>query len=147
MFSSRAFSYLDLSCRLLLAGVFIFAGIPKILDPETFALTINAYGMLPEQLVYPVAIFLPYFEVLVAVGLLMNKRIALWATLVLLIFFIIVLGYAMYLGLDIDCGCFGADDPEAKAFSSIRTAFWRDILFLCVLSFPFWQCYSNKSCI
>ena len=59
---------------------------------------------------------------MVALGLFFNRRWAkVWAA-VLLILFIAVLGYGIWLGLDIDCGCFGPGDPEHDAFSGLRTA-------------------------
>jgi len=44
----------------------------------------------------------------------------------LLVFFLLLLGYALWLGLDVDCGCFGSQDPEGFAYAGIRPAFYRD---------------------
>ena len=55
--------------RWLLGGVFIYAGSTKLLEPETFAVLIEAYGVLPEILLMPVAVALPALEVTAGIGL------------------------------------------------------------------------------
>lgn len=130
--------YIDTACRWILAIVFLLAGVPKIFHPLTFATAIEAYGMLPDVLILPVAIALPFFEVIIAVALLLNLKQGLWGALGLLIGFIIILSYALYLGLDIDCGCFGPEDVEAHAFSNIRVAIARDVVFVLLAVVPLW---------
>lgn len=129
---------LDVVCRFALALVFFVAGVPKLLDPEQFAVSINAYGMLPEPFVFPVALFLSFSEVVIAVGLLFGRSCFLWASLGLLFAFIAILSYAIFLGLDIDCGCFGPEDPESQAFAGIRTALMRDVVFVILAVIPLW---------
>jgi uncharacterized membrane protein YphA (DoxX/SURF4 family) len=46
-------------CRWTLGGIFIYAGSTKLLEPEIFAVLIEAYGIVPERLLMPVAIGLP----------------------------------------------------------------------------------------
>lgn len=149
MVSVKQYLSLDLFCRLALALVFFIAGVPKLLDPEQFAVSINAYGMLPEPFVFPVALFLSFSEVVIAVGLLFGRSCFLWASLALLLAFIAVLSYAIFLGLDIDCGCFGPEDPEAQAFAGIRTALMRDLIFVLLAVLPLWlrRSKANKALI
>ena len=40
--------------------------------------------------------------------------------------FMAILGYGISMGLDVDCGCFGPEDPESKAFHGLRAALYRD---------------------
>jgi hypothetical protein len=47
---------------------------------------------------------------------------------VLMAIFIAVLGYGLWMGLDVDCGCFGPEDPEGKAYAGIRPALYRDFV-------------------
>ena len=47
-----------------------------------------------------------------------------------------MLSYAIFLGLDIDCGCFGLEDSEAQAFAGIRVALMRDLLFVVFAVIP-----------
>ena len=60
--------------RIGLALSFLTAGIIKILDPMTFAVTIDAFGILPGPLVLPVAVFLPVVEIIGAVALIFDIR-------------------------------------------------------------------------
>jgi hypothetical protein len=66
-------------------------------------------------------------EVVAGFGLLLDLRGSLAVLGGLVGLFLLVLGYAMALGLDVDCGCFGPEDPEGAAFGSIRPAFVRDL--------------------
>lgn len=123
--------------RLIIAVPFFYAGITKLFDPKSFAVVIDGYGLLPEFLVLPVAIALPALEIIAAAGLLFNIRICLYAVAVLLVFFIGVLAYGIRLGLDVDCGCFGPDDPE-QAYHGLRGALFRDIGLLVPILYLFW---------
>jgi uncharacterized membrane protein YphA (DoxX/SURF4 family) len=44
--------------RWILGAVFIYAGSIKLLAPKTFAVLIEAYGIVPESLLLPVSITL-----------------------------------------------------------------------------------------
>lgn len=116
--------------RVGLALAFLLAGIIKILDPMTFAVTINAFGILPGQLVLPVAFILPVLEIMGAVALIFDIRGSLGLITAMILMFIAVLGYGLHMGLDIDCGCYGPGDPEGEAFSGIRDALGRDLIML-----------------
>jgi hypothetical protein len=116
--------------RIGLAMSFLAAGIVKILDPMTFAVTINAFGILPGPLVLPVAFLLPVLEIIGAVALIFDIRGSLALITLMILMFIVVLGYGLHMGLDIDCGCYGPEDPEGEAFAGIRSALWRDLVML-----------------
>ena len=116
--------------RWILAVVFLYSGGTKLLDPQSFAVIIDAFGLVPETLIEPIAIGLPLLEITVALGLLFDIRGALAVTTALIVLFMAILVYAVYMGLDIDCGCFGPDDPEAKAFHGLRLALCRDAVIM-----------------
>ena len=51
--------------------------------------------------------------------------------------------------LDIDCGCFGPNDPEAVAFHDLRGAFYRDLLLMLLIAYLYlWRFanHPNKVC-
>jgi uncharacterized membrane protein YphA (DoxX/SURF4 family) len=123
--------------RYFFAAVFLFSGFSKLADPRAFAVLIEAYGLIPEGLVMAVAIALPVFEIIVALGLIFDVRGSLAAVSGLLVLFLMVLGYGIHLGLDIDCGCFGPSDPEARAYSGLRSAFYRDLVMMAGVFFLF----------
>lgn len=112
------------------ALVYLVAGIQKLIDPKTFVVLIDSYGLVWESLLLPIAILLPLCEIVSAIGLIFRKR---WAIAViggLTLMFIAVLSYGIWLGLDVDCGCFGAGDPEHKAYSSLHSALIKDLVLL-----------------
>ncbi len=131
-------STLYLAIRILLGLLFLIAGGTKIIDPHTFAATIDAFGMLPSGLAFPLALILPPLEILAGVGLILDVRGSLATVTVLLVGFIMVLAYAISLGLDIDCGCYGPGDPEAEIFSSLWTSLYRDLAMAAGSVFLYW---------
>lgn len=119
----------------------VLAGVPKLLAPDDFAEVVGAYGLVPDMLVFPAAVVLPLAELLAAFLLIRGKRSGLWLAAALMLLFITVLSYGIWLGLDIDCGCFGPEDIEHKAFSGLRTALARDMLLCLPLLYCFWYTY------
>jgi len=116
--------------RWLLGIVFIFAGSSKLIDPQSFAVLIDSYGIVPGSLIMPVAVGLPFLEVVAAVGLMFDVRGSLSVIGALLIVFAAILGYGIRMGLDVDCGCFGPEDPESRAYHGLRAALYRDAALL-----------------
>ncbi|WP_186441107.1 MauE/DoxX family redox-associated membrane protein [Desulfamplus magnetovallimortis] len=116
--------------RWILGIIFIYAGGTKLIEPEVFAVLIDAYGIVPEQIVYFVAVALSAIEVLAGLGLMFDIRGSLEIIFGLTLLFLIILGYGIHMGLDVDCGCFGPEDPESRAFHGLKQAFFRDIIML-----------------
>jgi uncharacterized membrane protein len=135
---------LDLILRLVLSAIFLVSGVAKLIEPQSFAVIIEAYGFVPELLVLPVALALPGLEILAAVGLLMGQRGSLELMTVLILIFMAVLAYGIYLGLDVDCGCFGPEDPEAEAFHGLRRALYRDMAMMLGVLFIHTRRYLTK---
>lgn len=103
-------------CALILAAIFIYAGILKILRPDLLMTDILSYDILPYRLAYFASYFMPAFEVVLGVCVLwprFRKESALLIFL-LLIAFIAALISAWVRGLDISCGCFGASEIKAN---------------------------------
>lgn len=137
--------WLDRAARWLVAVVFMYAGLPKIADPVLFSKIIEAYDLLPESFLLPAAVLLPAAELMAAILLLGGRREGLWLAAAMLLLFIAVLSYAIYSSLDIDCGCFGPEDPEHLAFSGLRTALLRDLLFCVPVLYSFWYHHKNTT--
>jgi putative oxidoreductase len=103
--------------RVLLGGLFVFAGATKLYDPAAFASELQRYQAAPWTIGALLAIYLPWLEVS-AGAFLLSRRIESGALLVitlLLFIFTAALASAMLRGLDIDCGCFG------KTFAATAT--------------------------
>ena len=120
---------LALLCRALLGGVFLWAGVTKALDPAAFGLEIARYRILPHEAINVVALTLPWLELVAAVALLLGlyARAAALLCGAMMVVFIAALGSALSRGLDISCGCFGAQ-PGAARISGLTLA--RDLLWL-----------------
>lgn len=121
-------------CRLTLAGLFLWAGWLKALDPGAFAAQVAAYQLLPYAWNYLVAATLPYGELLAGALLLANCRVRPAALLLggLTVIFMGALGSLLLRGLEIDCGCFGS-----AAGSSAWAALARDAGILLLAHFTF----------
>jgi putative oxidoreductase len=97
-------------CRGIIAAVFLWAAVPKLIDPGSFAADIQNYRLVPDALVSYVALFVPVFELVLALGLLWpryQRGAALLATLMLVVFSG-AMAQARMRGIDLSCGCFGA---------------------------------------
>jgi uncharacterized membrane protein YphA (DoxX/SURF4 family) len=100
----------------LIAALFIFAGINKILNPANFAHNIDNYRLLPYLLVTLMAIILPWLEILCGIFLIVGKwqKGASLTLLVLIFMFLIAIGSAIARKLDITCGCFSTSREGTK---------------------------------
>jgi uncharacterized membrane protein YphA (DoxX/SURF4 family) len=95
--------------RLALAGVWAWAGLAKMADPDAATRAVRAYELFPELLVKPIAWGLPFVELALALLLVLGLacRPGAWVSAVLFLAFIAMIGSAWARGLSIDCGCFG----------------------------------------
>jgi uncharacterized membrane protein YphA (DoxX/SURF4 family) len=101
--------------RVVLGGLFVYAGIVKVLDPLDFAQDIRNYRLVGQALSFAAAIFLPWLEILAGAFLIAGvwRRGAALVISGLLVFFIVLTVVTMVRGLDVDCGCFGALSRKA----------------------------------
>lgn len=101
-------------CRLFIAGLFIYAGAIKVIDPLTFAKQINAYQILPDHLINYAAIMLPWIELYAGFAMLLPVRhLRTAGTLLCLGMLLIFVGAQISVldrGLVIECGCFGKSE-------------------------------------
>jgi uncharacterized membrane protein YphA (DoxX/SURF4 family) len=102
-------SVLNLVCRFGAGVIFLWAGLSKAFDLQSTVLAVDAYDVLPEALVRPVAAALPWIEIVLGVFLILGLfvRFAGIGVAVLTTVFIVGLAQAKARGLQIDCGCFG----------------------------------------
>ena len=112
--------------RLILGGLFIYAGVLKLADPNGFAMTINLYGLVSWRMANILAYVIPTIEVISGLGLILDLRGALATVVAQLLGFMCILLYALHLGLDADCGCFGT--PRSTEYDPVGPleAFMRD---------------------
>ncbi len=105
--------------RLVVAGVFVWAGVQKARSPQLFALDLEAYRLLPAAVILPIAYYLPWLEIATGLSLLVPalRRAAIGLAIVLLVIFTLMLSIAWMRGLSINCGCFGAAGGAATDFA------------------------------
>lgn len=107
--------YVSLVSRLILGGVFLYAGASKVLEPGALAASVRSYELgLPEWFVTFSAHALPLAEVLLGLYLMVGlfPRASAWAANVLLLVFVAAILQGALRGLQIDCGCFGAGSGD-----------------------------------
>jgi putative oxidoreductase len=94
---------------LIVAGIFIYAGAIKALDPVQFANDIDNYKILPWPISVALAFYLPWLEIFCGVALVVRLlyRGALSILTALILVFTLATIAAKVRGLDITCGCFG----------------------------------------
>ena len=101
-------AYIQLGVRLLIVLLFIVACLPKIMTPQDFALVLFRYHLLPDNLINPSALLLPWMEGIAALALLLpgwRRAGTLWLVGMLLVT-TAAIAISLARGLDIDCGCF-----------------------------------------
>ena len=101
--------YIFLTFRLLIGGIFLWAGVEKILSPFDFSVAIYNYRLFPGPVIGIAAAMIPWVEALAGLCLLVgfNTKGASAITSILLLTFVGLIIISAIRGLDIDCGCFG----------------------------------------
>lgn len=95
--------------RLVIAGIFIYAGAVKAMDPLKFATQIRAYELTGFAFGGVLAVWLPWLELFCGLALLANRMVrgALFWVMVMMAVFTATQVSAWVRGLNLDCGCFG----------------------------------------
>jgi putative oxidoreductase len=93
----------------IVAGIFIYAGVLKVLDPVQFANDIDNYKILPWPISVALAFYLPWLEIFCGLALVVRflYRGALSILTASIVVFTLATVAAKVRGLDITCGCFG----------------------------------------
>jgi putative oxidoreductase len=125
--------------RIAMGLLFIYSGLFKVLDPESFGNVISLYDISPEILVPYAAIIFSFIELLIGLLLLFGFKIkaSSFLSIILMIFWIIIISISVFRGKSFDCGCF-----ELKQFGIAEEIglpiVFRDIVFLCILLLIFY---------
>lgn len=117
--------------RLVLGGIFVYAGFSKLLMPNYahlwpmpflrmsvsmnlmgFGQQVESYKLISAEASQTVAHVLPFVEILLGLLLLLGWGLRIWATAitVIMVGFLSLVTRAYLLHMDINCGCFGT--PE-----------------------------------
>jgi uncharacterized membrane protein YphA (DoxX/SURF4 family) len=133
----RVLGWLGFGTRLVIGGVWIYAGAVKLPDPAQSVEAVRAYQLLPGDTASTVGQLLPVIEVVVGVCLVLGLFTRAFAVLSASLFVLFIAGVASVWirGIDIDCGCFGGGGYDPDASSAYPWEIARDIglLLLSVL--------------
>jgi uncharacterized membrane protein YphA (DoxX/SURF4 family) len=112
---------LVLVLRIALGLVFVVAGGLKIGHADVFAGQIAGFELLPQALIAPLALLLPFVEVLVGAYLIVGlfTRAAAIAAAVMLAVFDTAIAWAVVHGLHASCGCFGPSDQTTTSWGEV----------------------------
>ena len=141
--SSRVFRAVVLALRVALGAVFVYAAWTKLRQPwELFAMSIDAYKVLPYGAVLVVARTLPWAELAIGLALMAGRwlRVSTAAASLLLLGFFVLMVRTYAKGMQIDCGCFGLGDPISP-----RTLL-RDGSLLAGYLFLTWTAFRGRRC-
>jgi len=109
--------------RLVVAAVFVWAGVGKLLDPTSFAEDISNYQAFPHWTWNLAAVVVPVTEIIGALAVLIGYKRRAGAIVLgsLTLAFIGLIASVIIRGIDLSCGCFG----ESSADSSVG---WFELL-------------------
>lgn len=145
---NRALTILVWTIRFALGAVFIYAAYIKLREPwMLFAMSIDAYQVLPQWAVLTVARTLPWFELLLGLALLTGRlpRISSVAASALLAVFFGLMVRAYARGETIDCGCFGPGEAISPLTLLRDGSLLGGALFLGAMAFFRRKRYANAS--
>jgi uncharacterized membrane protein YphA (DoxX/SURF4 family) len=120
--------WMVLVLRVAIGAIFVVAGASKVGQPALFAAQIAGFQLLPEPVIAPLAVMLPYWEILLG-GLLIAglfTRIAGWVAVILLAAFDVAIASAVMRGMSVSCGCFGPNDATVTTWTEVA----RDAVFV-----------------
>ncbi|WP_375425187.1 MauE/DoxX family redox-associated membrane protein [uncultured Friedmanniella sp.] len=120
--------WVSTAARLVLAGVFVVAGVTKAVDPLGSVAAVRAYRLLPAALETPVGWGLPFLEIVLGLllGVGVGTRLTAGVAGVLLVGFLGGVASAAARGLSIDCGCFGGGGAVAAGQTHYTGEILRD---------------------
>ena len=120
--------FVNTAIRVVIGGIFIYAGVVKMMDPWAFATAITSFHILPLVLLTPATLTLPALELITGFLWVLNRAAVSAATTIfgLCALFVVALGTAILRGLPLNCGCFGA--PFGGSTPTV--ALLRDVFFL-----------------
>lgn len=118
-----------LLARLIVGGVWVWAGLLKLPHPETSVSAVRAYQLLPTDLAETVGHVLPTLEVVLGVCLIAGllTRVSGLLSAVLQLAFVIGIVSVWARGIEISCGCFGTGGPDPDATSKYPWEIARDL--------------------
>jgi uncharacterized membrane protein YphA (DoxX/SURF4 family) len=107
--------------RLVLGGLLVLAAATKLADRQGFRRAVAEYAVLPETLVGPFAVLLPWLELTLGLLLLVGLGTTVAAALAAPLFlsFGLAIGVNLLRGRQFDCHCFGSVHNESIGWPAL----------------------------
>jgi uncharacterized membrane protein YphA (DoxX/SURF4 family) len=133
--------WLGTAARLVIGGVWIWAGLLKLPHPDESVQAVRAYQLLPGDVAITVGHLLPVLEVVVGALLVLGllTRAAAVVSGLLFVAFIIGIVSVWARDISIDCGCFGGGGYDPDATSQYPREIARDLVLLALSAYLVWQ--------
>ncbi len=137
----RLAPWVGLVARVVVGGVWVYAGMLKLPNLDSSVTAVRAYQLLPTGLADTVGRVLPTLEVVVGVCLLLGAltRLAGGVSALLQLAFIIGIISVWSRGIAINCGCFGDGGPDPDAFSKYPWEIARDVGLMLLSLYLVWR--------
>jgi uncharacterized membrane protein YphA (DoxX/SURF4 family) len=135
---SNVLKIIQIVLRVALGAIFIYAGWVKLQDPwQLFAAGVASYELLPMWAVEIVARTLPWFEIALGVVLISGFFFRTSSTIVsaLLAVFFTLIVRAYIQGKQINCGCFGGNEPISPLTMLRDGSMLAGSILLCVMAY------------
>jgi uncharacterized membrane protein YphA (DoxX/SURF4 family) len=135
---SKFLRIVQIALRVALGVIFIYAGWVKLQDPwQLFAAGVASYELLPMWAVEVVARTLPWFEIVLGVVLISGfffRTSSTILTAILGVFFTLIVR-AYIQGKQINCGCFGGNEPISPLTMLRDGSMLAGAVVLCVMAY------------
>lgn len=121
--------WIGLVARLVLGGVWIYAGALKVGDTNSSITAVRAYQLLPLDVAEVVGRVLPMLEIVLGACLVLGL-LTRWSgvlSALLQVAFIVGIASVWARGISINCGCFGDGGPDPDAISKYPWEIARDV--------------------
>lgn len=107
--------------RIALGLIFLAAGALKIGHTEEFASEIAGFQLLAHPLIAPLALLLPFLELMIGVYLVLGlfTRFAAWFAAAEMAIFAGAIASAVMRGISTSCGCFGPNDHTTTSWPEV----------------------------
>lgn len=95
--------------RIIIGGIFLFAGLAKISDPVRFLFTLREFRLFPETILPFLVLYLPWLEFVLGLFVLLGLLYRTGSLLIALlnVIFTGAILSVILRGIEVDCGCFG----------------------------------------
>lgn len=127
--------------RLVVGGVWMYAGALKLPHPDTSVTAVRSYQLLPTGLAETVGHVLPMLEIVVGACLVLGLLVRFTGAVsaLLQVAFIVGIISVWSRGIAIDCGCFGNGGADPDAFHKYPWEIARDSGLLALSLLLVWR--------